>query len=350
MCVGWCASARGRVTRAWTRRSRVWQPVKVTISLKPLRSRFRHAVAALVLLVLPVAGCADRADPASPPSLRVAAGPEAESQLLSRVVGLLLEEVEIAVELVVLADGRSTRQAIELGDVDLVIAYSGEEWLGSLGRANPPADPAAGLDALAEADRMRGLTWLRPAVGDGDGVEDPPANVTFAFFAAGPPSIHADLRTLSDLSLRLSERPELSLCVDTEFGRRSDGLAALLSAYSVRRDRPFLAADPAEAVLGVLAGDCVAGLSHATDGLAWRSGLHPLADDLRFFPAFVPAPVVRTAVLEDLPEISSALRPLLGGLSTGMLGRANSEMVAGVSVEAAAADLVARLHARTAGP
>jgi osmoprotectant transport system substrate-binding protein len=175
-------------------------------------------------------------------------------------------------------------------------------------------------------------------------VEQPPANATFMFFVAGPPSAHADLSTLSDLSLRLSERPELSLCVDTEFGRRPDGLAALLSAYSVRRDRPFLAADDAEAVLGVLAGDCVAGLSHATDGLAWRAGLQPLADDLRFFPAFVPAPVVRTAVLQDLPGIVPALRPLLDGLSTGVLGRANGEVASGSSVEAVAADLVVRLR------
>jgi glycine betaine/choline ABC-type transport system substrate-binding protein len=178
----------------------------------------------------------------------------------------------------------------------------------------------------------------------GGSVEEPPANATFAFFVAGPPSADADLRTLSELALRLSERPGLSLCVDLEFGRRPDGLAALLSAYSVRRDRPFLAADPAEAVLGVVAGDCVAGLSHATDGLAWRSGLQPLVDDLRFFPAFVPAPVVRTEVLERLPVVLPALRPLLEELSTGMLGRANGAVVAGSSIETVATDLVARLR------
>ena len=314
---------------------------------------------ALVLLVAlgPIAvACAEQVDLSEPPSLRVAVGPDAESRILARTIGLLLDDVEVAVELVAFADGRSTRQAIELGDVDLVVAYSGEEWLGSLGRPNPPADPRVGLEALAEADRARGLTWLLPdagatvgtAVGTAAGLEEPPVNATFAFFVAGPPSADADLRTLSELSLRLSQRPELSLCVDTEFGRRPDGLAALLSAYSVRRDRPFLAADPAEAVLGVLSGDCVAGLSHATDGLAWRSGLRPLADDLRFFPAFVPSPVVRTAVLEDLPDIERALRPLLDGLSTGMLGRANGQVASGVDVEVVATGLAVLLRRMSA--
>ncbi len=301
------------------------------------------------MLLGPVAvACAEQVEPSEPPSLRVAVGPDTESQILARTIELLLDDVGTTTELVAFADGRSTRQAIELGDVDLVIAYSGEEWLGSLGRPNPPADAVVGLEVLAAADRARGLTWLLPdvgaAAGTASGLEEPPANATFAFFVAGPPSADADLRTLSELSLRLSQRPELSLCVDIEFGRRPDGLAALLSAYSVRRDRPFLAADPAEAVLGVLSGDCVAGLSHATDGLAWRSGLKPLVDDLRFFPAFVPSPVVRTAVLEDLPDIGSALRPLLDGLSTGMLGRANGEVASGVAVEVVARDLAVRLR------
>jgi osmoprotectant transport system substrate-binding protein len=299
------------------------------------------ALAALVVLGGPLAACTDAADDTFAPMLRVAVGPEGEVQLLASTIVLLLAEAGISAEPVVFADGRSARQAVEFGDVELAVVYSGEEWLARLGRADPPADPLAAFDALVEADRALGLTWLVPPAGVG--FEEPPANATFAFFVAGPPSRDADLRTLSELSLRLSERPELSLCVDTEFGRRDDGLAALLSAYSVRRDRPFLAADPADAVGRVLAGDCVAGLSHATDGRAWRAGMHPLVDDLRFFPAFVPAPLVRTATLEATPGLRRALRPLLDGLSTGMLGRANGAVISGGAVDAVAADLVAQL-------
>lgn len=306
------------------------------------RGRARRAllVGALAVAVL---GCTS-AGPVDdgPAALRVASGPELESQLLTSAIVLLLEDAGIAAERVVLADGRSARQAVDLGDAEITVAYSGEEWLTRLGRADPPADPAVAFEALERSDRSRGLTWIVPA--GGSGIEEPPANATFAFFVAGPPAVDADLRTLSDLSLRLSERPELSLCVDTEFGRRPDGLSALLSAYSVRRDRPFLAASQTEAVARVRDGDCVAGLSAATDGRAWRSGLRPLVDDLRFFPALVPAPVVRTAVLEATPGLEAALRPLTDRLSTGMLGRANGAVVGGQDLTAAAADLVARLR------
>ena len=294
-----------------------------------------------MLLAVLLAACGGASPQDEVTALRIATGPEAESQLIAGAIVLLLAEADIIATPIPFADGRSARQAVELGDAELLVAYSGEEWLTRLGRPDPPADASEAFAALLAADRERGLTWLVPRVGSG--VEEPPANATFAFFVAGPPSADADLRTLSELSLRLAERPDLSLCVDTEFGQREDGLAALLSAYSVRRDRPFLAANPTDAVRRVLAGDCVAGLSHRTDGLAWAAGMYPLADDLGFFPALVPAPVVRSATLEARPELALALRPLLEGLSTGRLGRANGAVVAGRSIESAASDLVALL-------
>ena len=305
-----------------------------------------------LLLAGLLAGCAAERAPEAP-ALRIATGPEQESRLLARTMLVLLAAEDVEAEVVVFADGRSARQAIELGDAELTVAYSGEEWLMRLGRADPPADPLEAFPALVEADRARGLVWLVPeplpglgaggGSGAGSGPEEPPANATFAFFVAGPPRIDADLRTLSELSLRLSERPDLSLCVDSEFGRRTDGLAALLSAYSVRRDRPFLVADPAAAIERVLAGDCIAGLSHATDGLAWAAGMQPLADDLRFFPAFVPAPVVRSATLQEQPAVAEALAPMRN-LSTGMLGRANGAVLAGRGSDAVAAELAERLR------
>jgi osmoprotectant transport system substrate-binding protein len=299
---------------------------------------------ATTLVVLAAAGC--MAQQVAIPAVRIATGPDAESLLLATTALELLASEGIGAELVAFGDARSARQAIELGDVDVHLAYSGEVWL-DLGRANPPGDVAVSLETVGAADLERGIVWLLPPPpSEDDLVERGPANATFAFFVAGPPAVDADLRTLSQLSLRLSERPEASICVDSEFGRRPDGLAAMLSAYSVRRDRPFLAADPVQAVLGVLAGDCIAGLSHATDGRAWRAGLQPLADDLRFFPAFVPAPAVRSELLAARPLVGAALAPLVGELSTALLGRANARVDAGRSVAAVASELAEDLRRR----
>lgn len=307
-----------------------------------------RAVAGAVLGAL-IVGCAAAPSAEGPPPVRVVVGPDPEAALIALTAAELVVDAGMSVELLELAEVASERQAVRLGDADVYVGYSGEAWLDVLGRADPPSAPATGLAAVAEADLARGLVWLVPTVGEDEAergderFERPPANATFTLFVAGPPSIDADLRTLTDLALRLGERPDAPLCVDEEFAARPDGLGALLAAYGVRRDRPFLAADPGRAVLGVVARDCLAGLTHATDGRAWAAGLRPLADDLRFFFALVPVPVVRAEALADNPGLRGALAPLRR-LTTSELGRANGRVVAGTALGTVAEQLAARLR------
>ncbi|GGI04287.1 glycine betaine ABC transporter substrate-binding protein [Egicoccus halophilus] len=274
--------------------------------------------------------------------LRIASGPELETRVLAHTVQRLLELAGQPTRIVVFGDGRDARQAMELGDVDVQAGYTGETWLETLGRADPPGDPRASFVAVRDHDEPEDLVWLRPRFGDGS-LDQPPANATFAFVVQGAAGPGADLRTLSDLARRLSEQPDALVCVDREFGTRVDGLRAVLEAYSVRSDRAFLAADPEEAVRGVAAGDCLAGLTTTTDGAAWGAGLRPLVDDLRVFPAFVPLPQIRAEVIEERPTVRVALGPMAAQLTTALLGSANARVTAGEPVEQVADELAREL-------
>jgi osmoprotectant transport system substrate-binding protein len=282
------------------------------------------------------------------PPLRVAAGPDAESTLLAHVLVALLADGDIDAEVVAFGEARDTRQALERGDVELRPAYTGEAWLEVLGRADPPSDPRASFEEVRAHDAEEGLVWFRPPFLEGAG--QPPANATFAFVVAGPPSIDADLTTVSQLASRLSTQPDATLCVDPEFASRPDGLRAVLAAYSVRSDQPVLAAGPAEAVRGVAAGDCIAGLTTATDGQAWAAGLRPLTDDLGVFPAFVVLPQVRRDTLLDRPPVTAAVRPLAAQLTTALLGGWNAEVHRGRPVEEVAATGATELRRRAGLP
>jgi glycine betaine/choline ABC-type transport system substrate-binding protein len=282
------------------------------------------------------AGAATTEGELSEPPIRVAAGPDAETVLLAHTMARLLELSDLPAEVVPFAEARDARQALELGDVDVRPGYTGEAWLETLGRDDPPGDPAASFLAVRDHDLEHGIRWLRPRFVEG--VDQPPANATFAFVVQGPPSVDADLRTMSQLASRLAERPDERVCVDREFGARPDGLRAVLEAYSMRSDRPFLAAGPEEAVLGVAAGDCLAGLTTATDGAAWRAGLRPLVDDLKVFPAFVPLPQIRTDALRERGAIQVALGPMAAQLTTARLGAWNARVVAGEPIEEVADD------------
>jgi glycine betaine/choline ABC-type transport system substrate-binding protein len=306
----------------------------------------------LVVLALLAGGCALlrgdadmelEPEPTVPP-VRVGGGPDAEATLLAHVLAAMLEASDIDAEVVSFSSARDARQAIELGEVDLRPAYTGETWLETLGRADPPGDPRESYTAVRRHDEAEGLLWLRPRFGDG--IDEPPANATFAFVVAGPPAIDADLRTMSQLAARLSEQAEARVCVDREFGRRPDGLRAVLAAYSVRSGREYLAADPLEAVAGVLTGDCLTGLTTATDGAAWAAGLLPLVDDLRVFPAFVPLPQLRQDAVDARPEIRTAVAPMAAQLTTALLGRWNAAVLRGVPLEQVAAEAAAVLYER----
>jgi osmoprotectant transport system substrate-binding protein len=304
----------------------------------------------LVLVAVLLTACAadGRAVEPEEPPVRVAAGPDAESVLLGHTMVALLEAAGLPGEVVRFADARDARRALDLGEVEVRVGYTGETWLETMGRADPPGDPEASYRLVREHDAQAGIVWMRPVFADDP--YGPPANATFAFVVQGPPSIDADLRTMSQLAARLSAQPDALVCVDREFAERPDGLSAVLSAYSVRSDRPFLAADPAEAVLGVAAGDCLAGLTTATDGEAWRFGLHPLVDDLRVFPAFVPLPQMREDAIDARPGISAALGPMPAQLSTPMLGRLNARVRAGEPVDAVAREAAETLRIRSGLP
>ncbi|MBS3941573.1 MAG: hypothetical protein KG028_11500 [Actinobacteria bacterium] len=288
---------------------------------------------------------ADQTDPDLPP-VRIASGAETETRVLAHTMLALLELQGLSAELAAFGDARDSRQALELGDVDLRTGYTGEAWLETLERADPPGDPQASFVAVRDHDAEQGIKWLAPRLGDG-GLDAPPANATFAFVVLGGDATD-DLRTISDLARRLSEQPDALVCVDQEFGTRVDGLRAVLEAYSVRSGREFLAADPEEAVRGVAAGDCLAGLTTATDGVVWQAGMRPLIDDLRVFPAFVPLPQIRVDLLEDRPTVGVALGPMAAQLTTALLGTWNARVLAGEPVEQVA-DEAARELLRRAG-
>jgi osmoprotectant transport system substrate-binding protein len=302
-------------------------------------------VSVLALVVTGCSGAAGEPEPGRAP-LRIAASDDLEATLLAHVLVALLDAADLEAEIRPYADARDAQQALELGAVEIRLGYTGEAWLETLGRADPPGDPEASFGPVRADGERRGIVWLPPRFAeDPDG---PPANATFAFAVAGPPSPDADLRTVSQLAARLSERPEASVCVDREFGTRPDGLRAVLEAYRVRTDRQFLAATPDEAVVGVLEGDCLAGLTTATDGQAGAAGLQLLVDDLEVFPAFVPAVQVRDETLEEQPEVADALAPLGEELTSTLLRGFNARLVAGDPVEVVAVEAAEELRARAA--
>ncbi|MBY5164313.1 glycine betaine ABC transporter substrate-binding protein [Salsipaludibacter albus] len=312
--------------------------------------------AVVVLAVVAVLGaCTDPTPAPSPsasattsggPEVRIGVAPEAESILLATVMAELLDDAGMTPALVELADAGAVRQALELGDVDVATGYTGQAWLEEFGRENPPGDPRTSFQRVRSADEPNGIIWLRPEFDLDAGVDGPPADATFGLFVS--PATATEVATIPQLATVLAERPDAAICVDPEFGERDDGWNALAARYSIT-NRVLTAAPPAEAMSGVVSGDCFVGLSTLTDGLAWVDGLVPLEDPLEVFPAFVVSVQVREDALEELDGLEAALQPLASDLTTRMLGTWNARVVQGDLLEDIATDAVAELGVEPGG-
>lgn len=251
--------------------------------------------------------------------VRVGIGATTEQRLLAALTLVALERAGIAATVEEVGDTRDLHEAARRGEVDLFWDYSGAALsLELLRRQSPPTATQESFERAAKADSERGdLRWLGPSQ----------ANATLALFVRAA-EVGETERTLTLLSRRLSEG-ELALCADPDFVSRPEGLASLAEEYAISDEalRRTVAAPEPDAIAGVAAGECFAGLVTATSGVAQNAGLVPVDDDLRVFPAFVVAPVVRGPALEATPALEPALDQVVALLdSTARLRALNARV------------------------
>jgi len=276
----------------------------------PVRVR---ALAAVVVLALPLSGCAllrGRTD-----AVVLGVGSTTEQRMLAALTVVALDRAGIATQM--RADLGGTLGLRREGlrrQIDLWWDYTGAAWALGLGEQAPAADPVESYERVRRADEERGLVWLEPSA----------ANATLALFVrAEDLPAEGQPRGLSWLAGRLSSG-EANLCADPDFVRRRGGLDALAEAYAIGLDRVRVAAAREDrAVAQVAAGRCFAGLATATSGAARAAGLLPVADELGIFPAFIVAPVAREVVLTARPALRDALAGLARVLDTRALGELN---------------------------
>jgi osmoprotectant transport system substrate-binding protein len=280
------------------------------------RRRTAYFVAAVLVSCL-LAACAGGEDELAGPRVVIGVGSTVEQQVLAALTVVALEEADIATEVRSdLGDTVALRRQALTDQIDLFWDYTGAAWALGLGQQNPPAEPIESYQRVAQEDRANGLIWLDPTE----------ANATLALFVRAedlPPA--PEPNGMDWLAGRLSVEEE-TLCVDDDFRRRPGGLEELAMAYPMDLGRlEIVSADEDEAITGVAAGRCFAGLATATSGDAHLAGLVPVADELGVFPAFIVAPVLREERLAELPEVAAVLEPVTAWLDTAALARLNAE-------------------------
>ncbi|MGI9577133.1 MAG: glycine betaine ABC transporter substrate-binding protein [Microthrixaceae bacterium] len=107
------------------------------------------------------------------------------------------------------------RDALLAGDIDVYPEYNGTGWTVHLGNQDPSSDPQELFDVTAEADLdQNNIMWTGRS----------PFNDTYGFAANGDLVESEGRFELDSMAAYLEANPDASLCLETEFPDRPDGL------------------------------------------------------------------------------------------------------------------------------
>jgi osmoprotectant transport system substrate-binding protein len=214
----------------------------------------------------------------------------------------------------------NTRKALLGGDIDLYWDYTGTGWITYLKKTKPIADPAAQFKAVQEADLQRNkIVWSDPA----------PLNNTYALAVKADTAKQLGVAKLSDVAALAQRDPgKVTICVESEFKGRDDGLPGLLKAYGINIPRGNIKTlDTGLIYTSTAKGtDCTFGEVFATDGRTKALNLTVLADDKHFFPVYQASLTLRSETANAHPEIQKLLAPVAAKLTDDVMRGLNSRV------------------------
>ncbi|MEN6479264.1 MAG: glycine betaine ABC transporter substrate-binding protein [Anaerolineales bacterium] len=278
---------------------------------------------ALVVAILPaVQGCLAPERNRTP--IVVGVGDSVEQQVLGELAIDLLESAGYRVEARrELGAPWMVRKAIEAGSVDLIWDYTGRVWSEELGHDQALTDPAELYRRVRDEDTLHGLTWITYT-----GVEDRLVLIVPEDWADD-----AGVRSITDLAYHVQNtNPDLVLCTSDEIASSSFGPTALKRVYGLSLKAANWRRMPeSEAIVSLNDGSCQGALVSAARIPANTVSLRWLWDDRSLLPASNLAPVARSTLIHNYPELAAYLRRLSQSLDNAALATLLQQVADGKS-------------------
>ncbi|MEU1495918.1 glycine betaine ABC transporter substrate-binding protein [Streptomyces sp. NPDC005732] len=210
------------------------------------------------------------------------------------------------------------REAVKNGDADGMYEYTGTAWITYLGNSRPIADPGGQWRAVRDADLRNGITWLPASALDN----------TYALAMNRANFEKYRTKTLSDVAALSRKDPRaVTLCVESEFANRADGLPGMEKAYGMSVPaKNITQMDTGIIYTQVAKGSCTYGEVFTTDGRIRSMKLVVMADDKKFFPNYNAAPAINSKALKRYPAIARVLDPVTRKLDNTVAQELNAKV------------------------
>ncbi|WP_205543963.1 glycine betaine ABC transporter substrate-binding protein [Rubrobacter indicoceani] len=246
-----------------------------------------------------------------------------EQLVLGYITAGALEAAGASVEdQVGLSGTDATRQALIGGDIDMYWEYTGTIWINHLGNTEPIADEQEQYTAARDADLEENQLQL---------LETPaPFNNTYALAVRSEAVEDLGVTSLSDIGTLIEERPEeATVCVESEFNSRDDGLPGMEEAYGYEFPNDNVSLFDTGVVYDRTdSGDpCNFGEVFTTDGRIAALDLTVLEDDMNFFPNYNPVLEVRSETYEQYGEqLDTLFTPIAEALTDEEMSAMNARV------------------------
>ncbi len=252
---------------------------------------------------------------------------DSEGSVLGKMILKLLESEDIkVVDKVNFGTPDILRKALENGEVDLVVDYTGSGQYYHPDEATDTAiwnDPVKGYEFTAKLDKEKmDIIWLTPA----------PANNTEMIAVKRDFSEATGVRSMEDFASYVNAGNPVKLICAAGFVENPMGLLGYEQGYGFKLDESQLiilsSGNTAEMLKALFDGTSGvnASLVYGTDGALEQMNLVVLEDPLHIPPVYLPAPVIRGEALKLYPKIESLLKPVFESLTLETLQNLNSQV------------------------
>ncbi|CQR55605.1 ABC transporter substrate-binding protein [Paenibacillus riograndensis] len=275
--------------------------------------RLLLTAALLLSAALAAAGCSNSKASGSSDTIVLATKGFAESDILANAFKLLIEEdTDLKTEVKKL-DNTLLWNAIDTGDVDAYVEYSGTALINIL-KLDPEFDPDKAFQTVvAQLKEKNNLTALEPLG----------FNNTYVFAVRKETAEKYGLTTASQLA---EKSGELIFGSSEEFLNRADAWPYVENIYKPKfkeiksiqnKSLQYQAID--QKLIDVM-------LPYSTDSQLLTSGLVALEDDKHVFIPYDAFPIVRGQTLEEHPELKETLNKLAGKIDEATMQALNAEV------------------------
>ncbi|GAA1382983.1 glycine betaine ABC transporter substrate-binding protein [Pseudonocardia kongjuensis] len=212
-----------------------------------------------------------------------------------------------------------TRQALLSGDISLYWEYTGTAWASFLQETRKLPDDEVLRELRTRDLAENGVVWLDRAGFDN----------TYAFVVDGAEATRLGLRTISDMAAYVRSGQPGTVCVETEYHSRADGLRGLQQAYDVEVPRERISVLEQGLIFQSTAdGVCLFGEVAATDGRIPGLGLTVLEDDRGYHITYSAVPTIRQDVFDRAPQVAEVFAPIAAALDQRTVQELNGQVSA----------------------